>query len=123
MYPIASSAIHHNTFTHPPYPPLTHPPHLSHPPSPIDPSPPTLATIPRPPPTLLLRPPPSLLISALGLRLWHKRDDQFALPKAIVHAQVSSAALHASPRHIALAVLCHNLLENSLSEVRVGMKI
>ena len=68
MYPIASSAIHHNTFTHPPYPPLTHPPHLSHPPSPIDPSPPTLATIPRPPPTLLLRPPPSLLISALRMR-------------------------------------------------------
>ncbi|OBZ78124.1 Insulin-degrading enzyme [Grifola frondosa] len=49
--------------------------------------------------------------------LWHKKDDQFWVPKANVRVNIRSPIAYVTPRHALLTRLCVDLVEDALSEV------
>ena len=76
---------------------------------------------------VLLCQPPSLLLDEPGLRLWHKLDVSFRVPKASLHAHFTPAAPFSDPpvslggggggaRGSAAAHLCSRLLDDALCE-------
>jgi len=71
--------------------------------------------------------PPSLLLDEPGLRLWHKLDASFRVPKASLHAHFTPAVAFSDPnsssslfgggaRASAAAHLCSRLLDDALCE-------
>ena len=67
--------------------------------------------------------PPSLLLDEPGLRLWHKLDASFRVPKASLHAHFTPAVPFSDPlafgggaRGVAAAHLCSRLLDDALCE-------
>ncbi|KAK9808961.1 hypothetical protein WJX72_007074 [[Myrmecia] bisecta] len=62
-------------------------------------------------------PPPRLLRDEPGLRLWHKMDCTFRMPKAAACFVLSSPLMYASPAAAALSHLLVKLLEDALCEV------
>ncbi len=62
-------------------------------------------------------PPPTLLVDAPGLRVWHKRDARFRLPRTNAYFRLAGgAAADGSPRAAALAHLVAKLAEDALCE-------
>ncbi|KZT12293.1 LuxS/MPP-like metallohydrolase [Laetiporus sulphureus 93-53] len=49
--------------------------------------------------------------------LWHKRDDQFWVPKAFVRVAIKSPLAYATPRSAVMSRLIADLVEDALSEV------
>ena len=60
--------------------------------------------------------PPTMLVDVPGLRLWHKLDATFRLPRAAAYLRLASPALYETPRAGAGAHLLVKLLENALCE-------
>lgn len=76
----------------------------------------SLVIIPSPPESVRLGLAPTLAIDRPGLRLWHKRDWQFPLPRAVVYVRIASPALRGDGRRVAMASLCRRLLLDALTE-------
>jgi len=60
--------------------------------------------------------PPALLLDEHGLRVWHKQDSSFRVPRAVVRAAVSPAGADASPSAAATLHASIRLLEDALCE-------
>ncbi|KAI0819462.1 LuxS/MPP-like metallohydrolase [Trametes gibbosa] len=59
-----------------------------------------------------------LLVKCTGLsQLWHKKDDQFWVPKAQVRVDIKSPLAYTTPRHAMLTRLLVNVVEDALAEV------
>jgi secreted Zn-dependent insulinase-like peptidase len=67
--------------------------------------------------TALFPSPPSLLADASGMRVWHKLDSSFRVPKAVATFRLAHRAVYGSPRAAALAHLATKLLEDELCEI------
>ncbi|KAH9855602.1 LuxS/MPP-like metallohydrolase [Lenzites betulinus] len=50
-------------------------------------------------------------------QLWHKKDDQFWVPKAQIRINIKSPLAYTTPRHAMLSRLLVNLVEDALAEV------
>ena len=68
-----------------------------------------------PPPACLCRP-PALLLDERGLRVWHKTDATFRVPRAVARAAVSPAGADASPAAAAVLHAAIRLLEDAMCE-------
>ena len=67
--------------------------------------------------------PPVLLVDRPGLRLWHKTDASFRLPRTTAHIRVSSPACYASARAAAATHLLLKLLEDALCETTYAAEL
>ena len=63
-----------------------------------------------------LCPPPSLALDEPGLRLWHKTDTNFRVPRAALHAAIAPAGAGASPAAAAAAHAALRLWDDALCE-------
>ena len=61
--------------------------------------------------------PPIQLIDRPGVRLWHKLDTTFKLPRALLFLRLASLDSYDSPRSAALTHLAVKLLEDALCEI------
>jgi len=77
----------------------------------------SLVAVPAPPEADRLGEAPALLLAEPGLRVWHKRDAAFPLPKAVVYFQLSSEHLHGTGSNVSMCLLVQNLLIDALAEV------
>eukprot|EP00123_Amoebidium_parasiticum_P017153 comp23732_c1_seq1/m.40925 comp23732_c1_seq1/g.40925 ORF comp23732_c1_seq1/g.40925 comp23732_c1_seq1/m.40925 type:complete len:972 (-) comp23732_c1_seq1:688-3603(-) len=59
---------------------------------------------------------PVVVVETPHLRAWHKQDDVFKLPKAIIMVLISSRMAYVSPTHCVLTRLFSELLKDSLAE-------
>ena len=66
---------------------------------------------------------PALLADEPGLRLWHKLDTTFRLPKAAAHFRLASPAAYTSPACAAATHLLTRLLEDCLQEQAYAAEI
>jgi insulysin len=68
------------------------------------------------PPPVVEVTPPALLIDAASMRLWHKLDRTFCLPKARLNMQLATRVAYATPRAAALTYLLVQVVEDQLTE-------
>jgi secreted Zn-dependent insulinase-like peptidase len=61
-------------------------------------------------------PPPTILLDERGLRVWHKQDAAFRVPRAVVRAGLSPMGADASPAAAAALHAAIRLLEDALCE-------
>ncbi|VDO93362.1 unnamed protein product [Soboliphyme baturini] len=59
---------------------------------------------------------PSLLTHEPAMKVWHKQDDEFLLPKCYVLVHLRSPTAYADPRHAALAQMFVEVVRDSLTE-------
>lgn len=59
---------------------------------------------------------PSIIFEGKGIRLWHKKDNQFNVPKGHLFLSLDSEHACKSPRHAAMTKLYIELLSDSLNE-------
>jgi secreted Zn-dependent insulinase-like peptidase len=60
--------------------------------------------------------PPEIILEEPGLRLWHKLDRTFRLPRAAAYFRLASPAAYAAPRAAAATHLLCKLLEDALCQ-------
>jgi len=60
---------------------------------------------------------PRLLENTPELRLWHKLDDQFRVPKAHIFCKIIHSCISDSPRHIRIADLFTSMINDALNDV------
>ncbi|ORX53679.1 hypothetical protein DM01DRAFT_1336212 [Hesseltinella vesiculosa] len=66
---------------------------------------------------------PDLIQETATLRLWHKKDDTFWIPKTSVWLNLRSPLLHATPRHTVIAELYTRMLSESLNEYAYNAEV
>ncbi|KAI8074834.1 Metalloenzyme, LuxS/M16 peptidase-like protein [Gongronella butleri] len=66
---------------------------------------------------------PDLIQETATLRLWHKKDDTFWIPKTSAWLNLRSPLLHATPRHTVIAELYSRLLGDSLNEYAYNAEV
>lgn len=54
---------------------------------------------------------PAVIVDTPHVRCWHKLDDKFKLPKAIVHMEITSPSAYATPRACVLTRLFTELFK------------
>ena len=59
---------------------------------------------------------PTVILDTPWMRLWHRKDDEYLLPKAVTTVRIHSPAIRRCPRSAALIALLGYLYNDSLTE-------